>query len=295
MANTNARRTILVTGATGRQGGAVARHLRQRGFPVRGLVRDTSAPAARKLMDQGVEIVRGDFDDRASLAKAMDGAYGVFSVQNRGDSGVDGEVRQGRAVADAAQRAGVRHLVYTSAAAADQRTGISFIESKGRIEEHIRNLGVPYTILRPVFFMENWLSMRGMIAAGEIALPLSPDRTLQQIAVDDIGGVAAAAFEHVGKWQGRAVELVGDEPAMQAMAGLFSRAAGREVHYKQIPWDRFEQSQGPEWTQFYRYMQDTGIRTDIAALRQEYPRLTTLAAWIEQQKWETAGGAPQRA
>ena len=205
-------------------------------------------------------------------------------------------MRQGRAMADAAQRAGVRHFVYTSVAGADKRTGIPYFESKARIEEHVRNLGTPYTILRPVYFMENWQAMKDMIAGGELALPLAPDRTLQQIAVDDIGGIAATAFERAGKWQGRAVEIAGDEATMQAVAGLLSRAAGRDVRYVQIPWDQYEQREGHELTLLYRWLQDTGYRVDIPTVRGEYPRLTTLASWIERHRWETAaGGASPRA
>jgi len=295
--NPNAKRTILVTGATGQQGGAVARHLRERGFTVRALVRDTDKPESRALMGNNIEVVRGDFDDRVSLVSALDGAYGVFSVQNPVDAGVEGEVRQGNAVSGAAQRAGVRHFVYSSVAGADQRTGLPFFESKVRIEEHLRGLGMPYTILRPAFFMENWLGMAGAIGSGTIALPLSPDRKLQQIAVDDIAGIATAAFEHPGRWQGRTVELAGDDLSMEQVAALFGQALGREVRYRQMPWEEFEQRAGRDYTRMYRWFEDVGYHVDIAALRAEYPRLASFTRWLERQdrgRFTAGAGAPAR-
>src|SRR6185369_15552563 len=130
------------------------------------------------------------------------------------ESGVDAEVRQGFNLNDAAQRAGVSHFIYSSVASADQKTRIPHFESKFRIEEHLRGTGMHYTIVRPVFFMENWLDMRQMIEDGAIALPLDPTTRLQMVAVDDIGGLVATAFERSGKWQDRAFEVAGDELSM---------------------------------------------------------------------------------
>jgi uncharacterized protein YbjT (DUF2867 family) len=290
MAN-NKGRTILVTGATGKQGGAALRHLRERGFPVRALTRNPDKPAARELVGKGAEVVRGDMEDIASLRTALEGVHGVFAVQTPYEAGVEGEIRQGKNLADAAQRSGVSHLVYTSVGAADQHTGIPFFDSKYQIEEHIRALGVPYTILRPVFFMENLLGVAGAIREGTLAFPMTPDRTLQMIAVDDIGALAATAFEHSQKWLGRVLELAGDEISMKDLAALLSRTLGREVRYTQAPWDEFERSAGPAVTAMWRWFQQTGYHTGIAAVRSEYPRLTTLQRWVQAQDWQLARGA----
>ncbi len=278
------QKTILVTGATGRQGGAVLRSLQQKGFAVRALTRDPERPQARALVGHGTEVVRGDLSDPASLTRALDGVSGVFSVQSRSEEGVDGEVRQGIALADAAQRSRISHLVYSSVASADQHTGIPHFESKFRIEEHVRGTGLRYTILRPVYFMENWLGMRDPIEGGVLAQPLSPETRLQMIAVDDIGAVAAMAFEKPGHWQGRAVELAGDELSMTELAQAFSRMTGREVRYQQIPWDQFEQKAGPEYTAMFRWFEQIGYHVDISALRQEYANLTGFERWL-QSKW----------
>jgi uncharacterized protein YbjT (DUF2867 family) len=285
--NKNKNKVILVTGATGHQGGAALRHLREKGFPVRALTRDPDQPKAREFTGRGVEVVRGDMEDRATVTRALDDAYGIFSVQNSQQAGVEGEIRQGLAVADAAKGTRISHFVYTSVASADRRTGIPHFDSKFRIEEHIRGTGMSYTIVRPVFFMENWLGMRQAIDSGTLSMPLDPETRLQMIAVDDIGGVVAMAFERPGRWQGRILELAGDELSMTELAQAFSVASGREVRYVQTPWDEFEKQAGQEMTVMYRWFQSTGYHADIGATRQEYPSLTTFSKWLN-ASWHTA-------
>jgi uncharacterized protein YbjT (DUF2867 family) len=194
------------------------------------------------------------------------------------------EVRQGTAFAEAANRQGVGHFVYSSVGAADQDTGIPHFESKGRIEQRIRAIGMPYTILRPVFFMENWFMMRDGIDSGAIMLPLKPETRLQMIAVDDIGAFVALAFEHPGRWHNRAFELAGDDLSMAEIADAFSRVSGRDVRYQQVPWDQFEQQMGHEMTVMYRWFEAQGYHVDIAGVREQYPELTGFNRWLE-QKW----------
>ncbi len=114
--------------------------------------------------------------------------------------------------------------------------------------------------------MENWLGMRQSIEDGVLSLPLDPSTRLQMIAVDDIGGVVAAAFERPGKWHGRAFEIAGDEFSMTELAQQFSTVTGREVRYVQAPWDQFEQQAGKEMTLMYRWFQDVGYHVDIGAV-----------------------------
>src|SRR5829696_2881793 len=152
---TNTDRLILVTGATGQQGGAAARHLLANGWRVRGLTRNPASDKAQALVALGAEVVEGDLYDRTSVDTALQGAYGVFSVQNfwLPDVGAEGEVRQGQLLADAAHAAGIKHFVYTSVGGAERATGIPHFDSKWAIEQHIAALGLPATVLRPVFFM----------------------------------------------------------------------------------------------------------------------------------------------
>jgi uncharacterized protein YbjT (DUF2867 family) len=288
MATTKKRsKTILVTGATGNQGGACLRHLRENGFAIRALLRNPDEPQARTLAGAGVEVARGDMEDRSSLVRAFDGAFGVYSVQNSQKAGVEAEKRQGINVADAAKTSDITHFVYSSVASADQHTGIPHFDSKFRVEEHIRGTGMHYTIVRPVFFMENWLGMREGIENGALQLPLDPSTRLQMVAVDNIGGVVAEIFAHPGRWQNRVFELAGDELSMQELAQVFTRACGREVRYVQIPWDEFEKQAGPEITTMYRWFQEVGYHADPSAVRQEYHNMMSFEQWINSQ-WHTA-------
>jgi uncharacterized protein YbjT (DUF2867 family) len=280
------QRTILVTGATGTQGGAVFRHLQGRGFAVRVLTRDPEKPAARALAGRGAEVVGGDLNDPASLTRALDESYGVYSVQDS-TGGAEAEIRQGINLADAANRSGVSHLVYSCVGSADQNTGIPHFDSKFRIEEHIKATGIRYTIFRPVFFMDNWLRSKEQIAEGSLAQPLNPETRLQMIAVDDIGAFVAMAFEHPGRWEGRAMDIAGDELSMSEIAEAFSRSLGREVQYRQLPWDAFEERAGHEITVMYRWFQNVGYHVDIAAVRQLYPNLTSFERWLN-SAWRPA-------
>jgi uncharacterized protein YbjT (DUF2867 family) len=284
----NVEHLVLVCGATGKQGGSVARSLLDRGFRVRGLTRDPQKPDAQALVEQGAEVVQGDMEDRSDVDRVLEGAYGVFSVQNFWETGYDREVQQGKTVADAAKVAGVEHFVYSSVGSAHRQTGIPHFESKWEIEEHVRQIGLPYTILRPTFFMQNWEWSREMILGGTLAQPFDPDRPFQQVAVEDVGAFAAIAFENPDRWIGREVDLAGDEQSMAEIAETFGRVIGREVGYYQVPWDQFEEQMGEEATANFRWINDVGYEADIASLRQEYPELTTFEGYLRSHGWEGA-------
>lgn len=270
---------IAVSGATGQQGSAVARHLLARGFSVRALTRHPAKAAA--LQAAGAEVAACDLGDPKSIAQALAGAGGVFSVQTPFEKGVEAEVAQGIALADAARDARVAHFVYSSVGGAGNNTGIPHFESKWEIEQHVRALKLPATILRPVYFMENWMRFQGdSIRQGVIAQPLSQQTLLQQIAVDDIGGIAALAFSQPDQWIGRELDLAGDAPTMHETAEAFSRALGHPVGYMQVSWDQFQQFAGHEMTVMYRWFQDVGYSADIDALRRIYPALHTLGAFL---------------
>ncbi len=284
-----AQKTILVTGATGHQGGAVFHHLRKSNkFALRVLTRDPDKPAARGLVGSGVDVVRGDLDDPASLRRALEDVYGVYSVQDW-SGGAETEVRQGNNLIDAARQQAISHFIYSSVGGADEKTGIPHFESKFQIEEHLRASGLPHTIFRPVFFMENWLGSRDHIARGALVLPLTPETHLQMIAVDDIGAFVAAAFEKPGRWIGRTVQIAGDDLSMNAIAQAFSTIAGHEVRYQQMPFDEFEKKAGHEMAVMYRWFQDVGYKVDIPALRQELANLTSFERWLN-TNWQSETG-----
>jgi uncharacterized protein YbjT (DUF2867 family) len=281
-------RLILVTGATGQQGGAVARHLLKRSdFSIRAFTRDPFQPSGQKLAQAGAEVVRGDLDDAASVRSAVDGVHGVFSVQNFMETGFEGEIRQGQLLADIAKKAGVKHLVYSSVVSADRQTGLPHFESKCIVEQHVRQIGIPSTILRPAFFMQNWYNfMRDKIQQGTLPLPLNPQTPLQQISVEDIGEFAAMAFENPGQWIGRTQELAGEELTMSRVADLLTRCVGWHVNYVQVPWEHFRQAAGDEITRMYQWFNDFGYRVNIPELRKLYPSLATLEQVLRQQNWK---------
>lgn len=275
-------RVVVVTGATGRQGGATARALLNRGWTVHGLVRDPGRPEALALKEAGAVLVRGDLDDAASLDAALDGAYGVFSVQTfTGPDGLTGEVRQGRALADAAARAGVAHFVYSSVDGAGNPGRVAHFASKGEVERHIEALALPATILRPTFFITNFEHLGPQWQDGELVftLALTPRTSLQMITPDDIGAFAADAFDAPADYLGRTVELAADALTGPQMAEVFARAAGRPVRFHTQPTEELRAHSG-EMAAMFDWFNTVGFRADPAALREHHPGLTTLAAWV---------------
>jgi uncharacterized protein YbjT (DUF2867 family) len=283
--NTATDKLILVTGVTGRQGGAVARELLSRGYRVRGLSRNPGSEKAQTLAGLGIEMVKGDFDDIGSLNDAVRGVYGVFSVQNFWEYDKQAEIRQGSNLADAAKQAGVSHFVYTSVANADKNTGIPHFDSKYEIEKYIQSIQLPYTIVRPVSFMENWEYSRADIENGIIYGPLSPDTRHQHIAVRDIGRFAAEAFDNPDEWLGVSLDIAGDESDQLETARIFSRVTGKDVKYVQVPWDEYEAQQGEEMTIMEKWFENTGYSVDVIDLRNDYPWLSSLEQYLKENDW----------
>jgi len=269
-------RSIVVTGATGRQGGAVARKLVSDGWSVRALVRDADKPAARTLAGLGVTLVTGDLNDPDSVARAVEGAYGVYSVQSWSD-GVDAEERQGTTLVDAAADARVEHFVYSSVAGADEKTGVPHFESKARIEEHIQDVGLPFTVFRPVYLMENLLWQSDAICSGHIDPPIGPDIPLQFVAVDDVASFVALAFRSPGGWLGHTTELAGDQCTFFEVAEVFSALLGRKVEVRLLvrPDDTARQV-------MVRFFEESGFAVDINRLRTIVPTLHTLPQWARE-------------
>jgi uncharacterized protein YbjT (DUF2867 family) len=276
----NSDKIILVTGATGQQGGATARHLLEQGWRVRALVRDPNTAAAQALSAKGAELVQGDLDNRSSLDRALTGVYGVFSVQTfMGPEGPVGEARQGKALANAAKAAGVQHFVYSSVGGADRKSGLPHFESKWQIEQHVRELGLPATILRPVFFMENlrspWMGPRD----GVLAVALRPTTSLQMIAVDDIGAFAALAFARPAEFMGKAIEIAGDAQTGPQVAETMARVTGQPVRFVELPLEQVR-SFNTEMADMMAWFNDHGYNADIPALRKLLPGLLTFEQFL---------------
>ncbi len=231
-------RKVLVTGATGRQGGAVARELLSHGYRVSAFTRTPESENAQAIKKLGAEIIKGDFDDPTSVQRALSGFWGVFSVQDTWSAGVEKEEVQGKRLAELARKAGIEHFVYTSVASAHRNTGIPHFENKWRIEQTIRSLAFPsFAIMRPVFFMENFLTpwFKPYIDQGTLAMALKPTTSLQLIAVADIGKYGLWLFQISVNNQKPAYDIAGDAKTMPELAALLSKAKGKPVSHFQVP------------------------------------------------------------
>jgi uncharacterized protein YbjT (DUF2867 family) len=278
--------TVLVTGITGKQGGAAAEALHAKGFKVRGLTRNPDSDTAKALTARGFEILQGDFNDQQSLERAVHGADAVFSMGTFFEAGLDAETAQGIAVADAAKKEGA-FLVYSSVASADKNTGVPHFESKYRVEQHIKSIGVPHTIIAPVYFMENiyFPQTKEALDSGTYATPLPTDMTLQQVAVADIGNFAALAIERRDEFEGKRIDIASDTVSGTAEAELLGKALGKEVGYYQVPMEDIR-AMSEEMAAMYQWFIDTGYSVDTDALRRTYPEVGwhTLETWISEQK-----------
>jgi uncharacterized protein YbjT (DUF2867 family) len=290
----NKDKTITVSGATGQQGGAVARHLlASRGWHVRAPTRDPGSTAAQVLAARGAEVVQGDLDDRASLDRALRGAYGVFSVQNFWLPGVgfDGEVRQGKALADAAAAAGVEHFVYSSVGGAHRGMGQKHFESKWIIEQYVMALGIPYTILRPAAFMENHNWSRAQILSGTYTgSGLRAEKGVQNIAVEDVGVFAALVLADPQTYLGKTLELAGDELTETQTAEVFARVIGRPVALAAPSGEGWVS--GNEAVAAFNFFNGIGYDADIAALRRLHPGLLNLETYLRKNGWENQQPIP---
>jgi uncharacterized protein YbjT (DUF2867 family) len=271
---------ILVTGATGQQGGAVTRHLLANGWQVRAVSRDPGADKARWLRELGLEIKRGDLTSPGVVAQAMEGVYGVFAMGTPFEHGIEHEIEQGTTLAEAAKAAGVKHYVYSSVGGADRQSGVPHFVSKWQVEEHLRSLDLPLTVVRPVFFMENLLgrtTQRGE-QGRTIAMPLAPETRLQMIAVDDIGGLTAAVFAQPQRFIGTALEIAGDDLTMPDAAARLAAALDERVEYERIPYAAVRQHSN-DMALMYEWFDHNGYTAGIDDLRNLYPHLRTFADW----------------
>jgi uncharacterized protein YbjT (DUF2867 family) len=277
--------TVLVVGATGRQGGATARHLIREGWKVRAMSRDVTKPNAVLLRRLGADMVEGDLEDGTALELALEGTYGVFGVITPYEKGAEAEARQGRNLVDAAKKAGVGHFVYSSVGGAERKTGIPHFESKWKIEELLRGSGIPHTVLRPTFFMENFSNpmARTVILSGRLESVLDPVTPLQMISVDDIGGFAALAFGNPEQWKSKAIEIAGDEKTMPEVARAFSRSIGRTVDYVRTG---LESITNPDSRAMFEWFQKEGYRADINELRRIRPETMRLEDWLKRSGWK---------
>jgi uncharacterized protein YbjT (DUF2867 family) len=283
-------RTILVTGATGKQGGAVAEALLTRGHRVVALTRAPDSAAAAALAASGAKLARGDFSDSKALSAAMQGIDTLFVMGTPFGTSPQEEVRQGLAVIDAAEAAGVGHVIYGSVASADRDTGIPHFDSKFEVEQHLGGISAGWTISAPVAFMDflNPLFRDGL-RAGELRMAVPPSRPVQYVAVADIGTFVAALVERREQVFGRRLEIAGDERTGEEVAAVLSRASGRDIRYVAFPPDALR-AFSDDLARMFEWFDAVGYSVDRAALRQEFPDLGwhSLEDWARKQDWQSA-------
>lgn len=233
----SSQKLIFVTGGTGKQGGAVARNLIDQGFAVKVLTRKPESLSCRDLKEKGIQCVKGNLDDVETYREYVRNAYGVFSVQTF-VNGVKKEIEQGKTLANLASQFGVKHFIYTSVAGAHLHSGIPHFESKYEIEEHIKKIRLPYTILRPASLYENFLfpQVKKSILKGKLMQATNRDTVLQYVSCEDVGKVAAKAFLDPANYLNQTITLASEELSTQQVADLFSAELDMPVEYKKLPW-----------------------------------------------------------
>jgi uncharacterized protein YbjT (DUF2867 family) len=279
------QKKILVTGATGQQGGSLARLLLHKKHKVYALTRNAQSSSAQDLRNEGAKIVKGDLDDPDSLAHAVKDVESVFLMGTPFEDGTEGETRRGKLMADIAKENGIEHLVYSSVANADKNTGIPHFESKYKVERHIRNLGIPYTIIGPTFFMENLLGPG--LEQGQLALPMSSSSILQQSALQNIAEFSSMVLEGREQFLDKRTDIASDEVTGEQAAEILSNELGYQIKYVPVPIEHVHQT-NEDMARMYDWYEKVGTGINIPALHQEYPKVNWLSFkdWAKLQKIE---------
>jgi uncharacterized protein YbjT (DUF2867 family) len=283
------RRTIVVTGATGLQGGAVARRLLEDGWQVRGLTRNAASKQAQALRALGAEVVQGDMAEAASLRHAFEGACGIYSVQNPFIGGPEAEVRQGKNVADVARDIGVEHLVYGSAGTGRKGTGIPSWETKLQIEDHMKALELPLTVLRPMAFMELMTHKKFFPAASAwYVMPkmMGSTRNVGWLCTDDLGAIAARAFASPQRFIGNDLALASDVQSLDECRSIYREVMGRNPRRFPMPVWLFERFGfvGRDLTAMWRWLRTGDVDLDTSPTRAIHPDALTVRGWLSKQR-----------
>lgn len=278
---------VLVAGATGRQGSAVAQWLLANGHDVVALSRNLAHPEAMRLMRRGARLAWASFDDRAALEEGMNGCDCLFLMTPQ-SAGADAEARYGTTMAEAAAAAGIRHVVFSSMSGAAQRTGIPHLDSKHAIEQRLADLEIGHTVVAPAFFMEGFTEASHIdrFREGRLVLPYPPGRKLQQIAIADIARFVTLVFENRDRFLGERIAIAGDELSGIEMAATLARVIGRPIVYEEQPlaaaWASDSILAGT-----FEHLQRTAPTADVSELRATYDLgWHTLDGWARQQQWD---------
>ncbi|MFP4597608.1 MAG: NmrA/HSCARG family protein [Persicimonas sp.] len=282
------RKDILVIGATGQQGSAVVRHLsaQEDRFRVHGLTRNPSSEPAQKMSARVATMLQGDLEDKDSLRRVMEGMDGVFCVTNFWQWGYDHQVLQGTNAADVAAEMGVEHFVFSGVGDHDQPTGIPHFDSCWEIDQHIQEIGLANTVLKPVFFMQNFERLADDILDGTLAMPLNKDVKLQMVDIDDIGKAATVAFSKPEEFIGTRYNLAGDSRSLEQMSKLFTEIIDAPIEPVHVSIDDAREQVGEEAAQMYEWFNDQGYTTDLKQVADVFGfEFTGLRDYLHKHGW----------
>jgi uncharacterized protein YbjT (DUF2867 family) len=283
---------ILVVGATGAQGGSVARHLLRNGsYQVRCLTRRPDSTTAKELAGLGAEIVAGDLSNPADLRDALRGCEGAFGVTNYWEH-FEREFEHGRNFVDALTASGIQHAVISTLPHAKLLSGgrlaVPHLDTKGRIEEYARSEGLPATYVHVAFYYENFLSYfpPRQQSDGTYVFGFPQGSTpLAAVAAEDLGGVVAAIFAESFWYRDKVVGVVGDDLRCDDYADVMHRVLGRRFAYRYIAHDAFAALGFPgardlaDMFEFNRqYVPNR--RVDLAKSRELYPEIRPFERWL---------------
>lgn len=299
-------RIILVVGATGRQGGAVARQLLKEGWQVRALTRRPHSAAAIEIEGLGASLCQGDLSDPSSLELAMNGAYGVFGMTEFWEHGYAKEIEQGLNLIKAARAAGVGQFVFSSVGGIDRTEGLGIrhFDSKRVIEQYLQNSSIRYSILRPVTFFENFVSdrYREAVRSGSFSFAIKPGKSFQMLTMHDLAIFAAQAFAGSEYFENQAVELASQRLTMNEFSAALGRVVGVPVRYRllsrpllwllagyvEITRQSGRYKTGWALLRMFNWMNETdtgGWDADLSALRRQHPELMTAETWASTISW----------
>ena len=281
-------RTVLVIGATGNQGGVAIEHLlaADEGFAVRGLTRTPDSEAVRSLVDRGVDVRRGNLNDKETLRPAVDGVDAVVIVTNIWTAGFETSVRHGKNIADAATEAGVDHVLFSGAGYHDRDLGIAALEPAGEVERYIRSLDVPATFVRPVWFMHNLEPAFDDVLDGTLALPIEEGTAVQMIDVDDVGRIIARILADPDEFTGEGFDLAGDEHTLAGMARTLSDVTDADVRPASVPIEEARKEMGEEMAELFQWFNDEGYAIDIENLERRFGiEFTSFREYLEKNGW----------
>jgi len=282
---------ILVTGATGKQGGEVAAQLLERGHEVTAYVRTPESPAAQALASNGARLATGDLADAEALAAAAKGTDGIFGLTVPfGEGGKDEEVAAGKILVDAAAAHG-GHFVYSSVRGADKlvESNMDHADSKQIIEAYLGGREVPATVLGPVYFMENALNVGfNRLKEGAFSTPLSPGKPLDQVTVKDIAGMAVHAFENPVEMIGRRVDIASDRVSGEEVARILGGIFGKDLPYQVFPIAQIRQWAGEEIATMFEAFEANTDFIDLDSLHAAYPQVRwhSFEDWARTVDWD---------